>query len=108
MIYCDALIQVFGDSCCLTNANRQYAARGRVERTRVSDAPLFQEFAHTRHDIVRSHARGFMNIEYAVHVMMFCRGVIYHALVHILMFCRGVIYRARVHGPGRNLSPASM
>ena len=65
-----AFAQVFGDARGLPDADGQHAAGGGVERAGVTGALLFEQLAHFRHHVVRGHACRFVDVEYAVHMLL--------------------------------------
>src|SRR6266446_1335286 len=62
-----AVTQVLGNSRSLSDADGQHATGSRIKCACVPDALLLEQFTHGCYDIVRSHARGFVDVEYAVH-----------------------------------------
>ena len=59
--------QEFGETRRASDDERQHAARVRIERAGVADAPLANRAPHPRHDVVRRRADGFIDDENAVH-----------------------------------------
>src|SRR6266571_1946304 len=62
-----ALTQVFCYSCCLTNADGQYATGSRVKCPCMPDTFLFEQLTYFCHDIMRGYPCGFVDVEDAIH-----------------------------------------
>jgi hypothetical protein len=65
LLFCG--VQELRDPCRPSDEQHEDTSRKRVERSSVSDFFLADNFPYTRNHVMRSHARGFVDDQDAVH-----------------------------------------